>query len=546
MLGVGFLALLGVGVALSMGGDDDTVDVDHNEDGDTNSDIVDMALALLNGEDVDDDGYDTKTRDDLIRTYVPIGEVDEDTDASITAFLDTLDPDQPIIDAAEQYRSFVTDLGVEVIDNTVTDPEPDPSESVDPADGDDDPEDAPDYDTATRNDLIRGYVPIEAVDAATNLRIAEFLETLDPELPIIDAATEFRVFVTELGVEITGEQITDGATTTQEPGPPIGEDYRDPLQVAEELEAQRILDAIAAEIARQPVNLVTVSDITGEEVADELVLTERAEDADPEDQAFTVTAPDEANSISVNYDAEHTFNIIYTDQTTAVTAALNSNIEAPDGTVESTTTQSTDADGTPIEETVFSKVYANSTDITLNVSGEQIAEHVAQIELNNPQSTLAFDFADDVNGNFHLVFHEVEEGEEGDTSTTKRAFIVQTSSTQTALSASEVAQITDEGLARTQTTNVLAEIFLGTDSLYTDTSAGGGTSIEVLITNFINDNPQITSNIGWTSVSSHVDTDEPAPTSGGGTDDPDGGEDFVGVDNPFGGLTLNPFQFASP
>ncbi len=544
MFAIGFLSLLSVGfVAMAAsGGDDDVAEVDQNEDG-LDDIIQSSGIELIQSSESDEQAYDTATRNDLIRGYVPIEEVDEETDARIAEFLDGLDPRQPIIDAAGDFRAFVTGIGVEVIELTDEDPEP---VVTDPDEGTTDVADAPEYDTEARNDLIRDYVPFDPVDSETEAQITEFLDQLDPNQPIIEAASDFRAFVTELGVEVTGGG-ADGETEDGLNRPPTGEGFRDPLIIAEELEAQRILDQIAAEIARQPVNLVTVSDEGGTEIDDETVLTEREPSTDPDDQAFDVTAPEGPNTISVNYDAEHTFNISYSTGTTSVIAALNSNILAPDGLVSSVTTQSTDDAGNPVEETVFSKVYAERTEITLNVSADQIAEHVAQIELHNPDSVLNFEFGDDVRGNFHLVFHEVEEGEEGDTSTVKRAFIVQTSSTQTSLSDAEVAQIAEEGLARTQTTNVLAEIFLGTDSLYTDIGSGDSAGVEVLITNFINDNPQITSNITWASVSEHVDVDTPAAT-GGGAGDPTGGstgggDGFVGVGNPFQGISLNPFSY---
>ena len=57
--------------------------------------------------------------------------------------------------------------------------------------------------------------------------------------------------------------------------------------------------------------------------------------------------------------------------------------------------------------------FEGSTDITIDVTPDQIGNHVAQITLINPVDTLDFNFDSDVKGNFHLVFHEMEDGEEG-------------------------------------------------------------------------------------------------------------------------------------
>ncbi len=324
------------------------------------------------------------------------------------------------------------------------------------------------------------------------------------------------------------------AETPQEPvRPPMGDEYRDPLIVAEALEAQRILDEIAAEEARQPVNLVTVSDDGGGEVDDDLVLAARADDAADTDPSFTVTAPDGDNDIEVRYDEEHTFQIEYNAQTGSVTAALNSNIEGPEGTPQLVRTSTYDADeDSVIENLVWRNTFEGSTGITIDVTPDQIGVHVAQIELINPADTLDFNFDNEVIGNFHLVFQEMEDGQEGDTSTTKRAFIVQTASAQTSLSASEINQITEQGLASTATTNVLAEIYLGNDSLSVQNASQTGGPNEDWISDFINDNPLITSNIEWASIAEVAE--EPAQVEPEDGDDdlfgPDAGLDFPTLD----------------
>ncbi|KIN70765.1 hypothetical protein Z945_3229 [Sulfitobacter noctilucae] len=546
MFAIGLLSLFSVGLAVAFTGGDDDVDPDQIDDGQDQEITTDLDLQGADfldaasgfSDDLAEDEvqeYDNTTRNSLIQGYVPTGELDEETDAQIADFLDALDPGQPIDEAASAYRDFVTGLGIEILSLENTSAEtPESIADADagadePADADE-PEEEKEYDTTTRNNLIRAYVPIGEVDEETNAQIAEFLEGLDTAQPIDEASAVYRDFVTGLGIETFGNGYAEDGSDDDVPGPPMGEEFRDPLVIADELEAQRILDEIAAEEARQPVNLVTVRGEDGTEISDNLVLSEQDQSASGESPAFTVTAPDAPNAIDVGYDDEHTFAIEYNVQTITVTAGLNSQIESTAMGLNSIDTQTFEAaDGTFVTEHLLTRAFDNSTDITIEVNGNDVGMHVAEVGLTNPNDTLHFEFNQNANGAFHLFFHEGDDVDGSDSVSTKRAFIVQTASTQTGLSATEVDQIANQGLARISTANVLAEIYLG-DDLVESTSTGDGN--EIWLKNFINDNPQITANIEWASISSHDDTADQGAgsgmtTTGGNGSDPDAEEDDI-------------------
>jgi hypothetical protein len=371
----------------------------------------------------------------------------------------------------------------------------------------------------TRGDVEISYTPGEDEDTDTQEKINGFVEGVqdNPQQDIGDVVDDLHEFLggLEEGDDDETEETPASQNASEDGRPPMGDGYRDPLIIAEELDAQRILDEIAAEEARQPINLVTVSDSNGEEVPDEQVLEAQSENATDTDPAFIVKAPDADNYIEVGYDEEHTFQIEYNGQTVSVTAGLNSNIEGPEGDPQQARSTTEDEDGNVITEYAMRNTFEGSTDITIDVTPDQIGNHVAQITLINPVDTLDFNFDSDVKGNFHLVFHEMEDGEEGDTSTTKRAFVVQTAPTQASLSATEINQVTEQGLARTETTNVLGEIYLGSESLYVQDGSEGGDTSENWINAFINDNPMITSNLTWASVVEHAeDAGQTEPENG--------------------------------
>lgn len=425
MLGIGFLALLGVGVAVSMGSGDDGVEV--QEDSNTQDDVVNPRQDeqdLLDFGDLGFEPSDELSADDLRRINEFIVELQEnpsdDAPARFQAFLDALEAEK-LGEAGQDTEQPVEDEGE------------DEAETPDNGETEDD---------ASADDVIR---------------------------------------------------------------PPMGDEFRDPLKIAEENDAPRT-----------PEELVTVTNENGE-VDDALVLTQNLTGANTD---YTVTAPEGVHDIEVGYNAEHTFQIDYSTDTSTITAGLNSTLEGPEGDPVLARSTTQDDAGNFVTEETYRYDFGGSTNITLNVAADHIGEHVAQVSLVNPADGLNFEFDANVNGNFHLFFHESETGQAGDTSTMLRAFVVQTSSTQTSLSDAEIAQIVEEGLERTATTNVIAEIYLGDDSVYVG-------SDDTVINDFINDDPRINSNIAFTSITHH---DEDTADPGTDTGEEDGGDPF---DDPF-------------
>ncbi|MFK7836441.1 MAG: hypothetical protein AB8B60_09490 [Sulfitobacter sp.] len=411
----------------------------------------------------------------------------------------------------------------------------------------------------TRGDLEVEFIPGEDLEPEAEEAINDFVESIEdnPQQDIEDVVDDLHDLLDDLGLTDDdaeeGADAEDGGDTAdsdEEQGgrPPIGPEYRDPLLIAEELDAQRILDEIAAEEARQPVNLVTVSGASGAEVADALVMTEGPEEGEDADRSFIVTGPEGSDhDIDVRYDAEHTFKIEFNEDTETVTAALNSNIEGPEGSPQKATSTTQDENGDFVVDTTWTNGFTSSTDITINVTPDQIGAHVAQIDLLNASDALDFEFSDDVSGNFHLVFYESEDGDQGETSASKRAFIVQTASTQDEVSASEVQAIAENGEMRSGTFNVLAEIYLGNDALFANAVPEEGEDPATWVNDFINDDPLISANIDWASVSERDDgvVGNTAPAGEEGGDAAGGDGDTVDDDiaDLFEGAGLNPGFF---
>ncbi|MCX7558835.1 hypothetical protein OS190_04595 [Sulfitobacter sp. F26204] len=314
------------------------------------------------------------------------------------------------------------------------------------------------------------------------------------------------------------------AAETEVVRPPMGEEYRDPLVLAE----QR---AIAAMEAREPVNLVTVTDAGDNETDDTLVMTENANSETTGEPAFTVEPTDGPNAIAVNFDYEHTFQINYSEDTTAVIASLNSDIQGPEGEIVSDTVVETDSAGAQRTSITENKEFSGSTDIILNIDFDQIGVHFSKIDLSNPADTLHFEFNGEIPGNLHMITEESEDRADGDNSSSKTVYIIHTPSNLTAISQSAIDAFKETDNGQIQDGIIVAEIYLGEDSVVLNEGSVEEGAYELLITNFVNDNPNITSNIDWTS--------EGEPTNDAGyvvPDDEDGSENDA---------FASPFSFGS-
>ncbi|KIN62059.1 hypothetical protein Z946_915 [Sulfitobacter noctilucicola] len=419
------------------------------------------------------------------------------------------------------------------------------------------------------------YTPPEDVDPDKQARIEEFIENQrnTPGLKIEDAVEDLHAFLDQLEAEEAeaeeaaqedGEAVDaseDGAEDESDEQvddvarPPMGEDYRDPIIIADELEAQRILDEIAAEEARQPVNLVTVTDQTGAEVPDNTVLIEPTQSEGEEAVPFTVTAPDGENDISVGYDAEHTFQIEFNEGTETVEMGVNSSLQGPSGVLEATTTTGTDEDGDTFTQQTISETFTNSTAVTLNVLDSHIGTHIAQIELVNEADSLHLDFGEEVDGEMHLIYFESEDSTQADSSTTSRAFVIQTSAGGPPISEEEFFDLLATENGQMTGIHIIAEVYLGQESVTVNASGDGESAYQIMLNDQVNNAPKITSSISWTAVETFDDRadvpvtgDTPdgfapiSPDEGGALGD-DGAPDGDDISDLFEDAGLNPGFF---
>lgn len=280
--------------------------------------------------------------------------------------------------------------------------------------------------------------------------------------------------------------------------PPMGEQYRDPLKLLPEWQDQ----GGGGGLPEEAEDLVTVTDSDGE-VPDEEILSENSEGLQ------IVTAPEGPNTIEVEYDETQRFQINYSAGTSKITAGLNSILEGPEGAVQQNRYITLDEEGEMVTALVWGYEFSGSTAISLDVDPDQIGTHVAQVSLVNQVDTLRFDIDPAVEGNFHLFLYEEEIDVEGVTSAMMRAFVVQTATTQTALSAAEIEAIARDGVDTSGSYSVLAEIFLGNDSVFVSNPQDGAAEYDIWVNDFINSDPKITANVGWSSVTQHTDDGAP-------------------------------------
>ena len=445
MFAIGFLSLLSVGfVAMAMGGEDDASDIDQTED----------------------------MQDELAPSPQGGGTVDPGGNQSLD----------------------LSDFGIEVPENIASE------------------------------DLVRINAFISELEAAPSEEMAgliqEFIaeleasqeEVVEEEVSEEGEEPEFEDTAEDTNEESAEDEAEDSPTTAEasdddeDARPPMGDAFRDPLKVAEELEEQRILDEIAAAEARQPENLVTVSDGDGDEIADELVLAERDDDAPATDPLFTVTAPDAPNTIEVGFDSEHTFQIIVNKDTDAVNAGLNSNIVAPEGQLVRSASTTQDENGEIVRTVSWEKQFEDNLDITMNVETGHVGTHISQIDLENPRNSLHFEFGADFDGSVHLAFHESEAEADATTTSVSRAYIVVTSNENTELSSSELATLLASENGQADGNWIIAEIYLGEETLSIADTSTGQSGLEQEIHNLMNGDPAITANVTWASVVDHDDS----------------------------------------
>ena len=401
-------------------------------------------------------------------------------------------------------------------------------------------------DNVPEEDLIRINSFLSELESTPTEEMAALLQQLLDDLDLNDVIELPETLPDVIPEEIVEEfPETAGEETEDLPEvqrPPMGEAYRDPLIIAEELEAERLEDEIAAEEARQPENLVTVTDGDGAEIDDDLVLVSNEAGADT---SFTVTAPDGANGITVGYDAEHTFQIDYNGETTSVQFSQNAEVQGPEGTVIRTVLSETDDAGTPYQVILSSLEFSSSSVLTLVIDPGGLGSGVAEVSLVNPADTLSIDVPPSFEGELHLVFVEFEDtaaNDEGSV-TQKYAFVLYGEEGSIAPSPAEV-----RDLIEGDTTNyaLVAEVYLGSEAIYLGDEDQANVSYTNQIYDFINDTPMINAAGGWASVASYDDDALEGGASGEGMNGASGGgttDEDEEIREMFEDMGLNPGFF---
>lgn len=389
-----------------------------------------------------------------------------------------------------------------------------------------------DQDTGDTPDLLN---PIDVelqtpddLDAEYEQRVDDFIADLiaEPGLSAAEANAKLEAFLAELEAERAGDTPVEEPPVAEEPTlePPTVEPPADPT---EEVERPPLIDD-----ERNPFNrpendlppvaesdpdaepdptvgptpdpiptgdLVTVTTVSGTELTDSSVISEGPTSGEDADRDYVVTTGSTPTEIEVGYDSQTTFLIDYSEQTDTISASLNSDLEGHDGTRTISEASLTDDSGTDYTEITTTQYFRGATEITMNVDQAQIGNDVSRIDLTNPTDTLTFNFAPDVTGNMHLIYSDVETDDGNDSSTVRTLYVVQTTAAITSLTPTQVGAALAQGDASGFA--LLAEIYLGEDSVTVDGNPGSGQPYEVSITNFINDNPRVEANTGWTSIS---------------------------------------------
>jgi hypothetical protein len=222
----------------------------------------------------------------------------------------------------------------------------------------------------------------------------------------------------------------------------------------------------------------------------------------------------------VGYDAEHTFQINYNTQTESINANINSHIQGPDGTQVEAVTHGTDDTGVDFVQTTLTNTYEGNTNITMNVAQTDVGTQIAQIDLSNPADTLRFEFADDVIGNYHLAYNEVEQDDAGETNAIRSLYVIETLSTVDVITEEHIGTAIAQSASVTGVGIIIAEIFLGEDALTVSGDAATDEGYAMQISNFINENPQISANAEWASITEHqnIVVVDSTPNTGGDAD----------------------------
>jgi hypothetical protein len=278
--------------------------------------------------------------------------------------------------------------------------------------------------------------------------------------------------------------------------------------------------------------LVAAERDDGTEVDVQDLVSDGPDTGDDAEHSYVVRpGQSEASAFEIAYDPDMTFRLDLITDITEATVGLNTDIETTHADVDVTHTESLDSDGRVSAETTIAPIYPGPTDITYQVTQEQIGAHVAQINLSNPGDTLSFEFGSDVTGNLHLLTEEITNASAttDESSVERTMYLIQTDTDVDNLTEEEayaiLAQDGSEGTGMT----LLAEIYLGEDMV----SSSGN---DVTIRDFMNEYPSIDTNIDWTSEAVRIEGTNTTGTLGGSpviTSTPtDIEEEDGGIDDP--------------
>jgi hypothetical protein len=339
---------------------------------------------------------------------------------------------------------------------------------------------------------------------------AEDSETDDMTIDDPSALGPDAETATEVEVTVEATQPTAEVETTQ----PVTGVEEEATQSSTTVQDTSLQDTPAPRVFTPPPHIptpvltlsqmVAVETSEGVEISDDLVLTEGPDTGENQDRSYLIQPPETAHSIDLGYHSETTFSVTPNNQTTHISASLNTNITSGESTDILTTENKVDAQGNFFEETIVTKEYANDVSIVLNVDQSQVGSHVAEIDLSNPEDTLRFEFSN-IHGFMHLITNEqeTEDGDDSITQTTRTLYVIETPLDVRELSPDEIDNIIAGDGAINSQTQLVAEVHLGTSSLHLEAASGENGISAQTIANNMNDSPHISTNFYWASEGEH-------------------------------------------
>jgi len=257
------------------------------------------------------------------------------------------------------------------------------------------------------------------------------------------------------------------------------------------------------DLAVRALDLATVFAADGTEFPDEDVIRAEPQTGDDTAPDYTLTPPQGAHAMVVEYDAETRYSITYSEETTDVFAASNSDVSGPEGRLVVSSEQMVDAGGNEFVENLIVREFDGATRIVMHVDESHVGADVAQIDLTNPEDSLYFYFTK-MESNVHLFYDEQDTTDGTGFFTTRTLYVVETPLDVREVPAEAMEEIIDTGITQDDELHLIAEVHLGTSELILREGADGGAPVEQTIANLINDEPLIGTNFYWHSDNSET------------------------------------------